>query len=635
MRFATGMNAAPPHLILLSGLGKSGQTANAISAHVRQVSTQFPQMTGRLSPKCKVTREGAVLVSVECPESLRLSKALLRLIPGAGSYYAEQSPEAIKLTLGRYAGGDVEGFERWLDQSLQSQWDLLPRFRGTCIQLSDEARPFPNPRMPLMGSLATASSGGIGGVGVMPTTAKTTTSTTIATGIGGGFSGFGGFGGIGDASSSIPQRNTNLSEFDAASNILASAVGGSLGVTANDNTTMNNSNDAKVSGSSFSAAGGGLGLGFGGSAWGTGANTSFGGVFSTSPVGGGSGQVGAPGSSFSGGSASSALGGANMAAAAQQDTSSVIGGSSGVVGNKPAPPPGPRPIGVPGLTSGLGSMLISNSSNQQQNNQSSSSTAVLAPPSAPRQTSWASIAKSTAAVVPESASPAKQSVAASRPSVGGIPHPQVPKGPPPPSNLRAFHQQTDPSSNAHSTRPGDWYCENCNAHNFASRNACFKCKEMKKNIMPVTTPTSVGSMGGDNTRAFVPPPPLGNPTAAGAKQAHSIGSGDYSNEGEANGYSHHSGDVSSVLRPGDWLCPSCRAHNFASRTACFKCKARKGGVESGSGIRDEHSKRVDSSDGSSDRGGFPMRSGDWLCDNCGAHNFASRGACFKCKKESN
>jgi hypothetical protein len=56
-----------------------------------------------------------------------------------------------------------------------------------------------------------------------------------------------------------------------------------------------------------------------------------------------------------------------------------------------------------------------------------------APPSAPRPTSWASIAKSTAAVVPESAAPAK--AAASRgPPGGAIPQPQVPKGPPPPSN---------------------------------------------------------------------------------------------------------------------------------------------------------------------------------------------------------
>ncbi|RZA09347.1 MAG: hypothetical protein EOO68_00890 [Moraxellaceae bacterium] len=25
------------------------------------------------------------------------------------------------------------------------------------------------------------------------------------------------------------------------------------------------------------------------------------------------------------------------------------------------------------------------------------------------------------------------------------------------------------------------------------------------------------------------------------------------------------------MRTGDWLCPECRAHNFATKTECFKC----------------------------------------------------------------
>ncbi len=24
-------------------------------------------------------------------------------------------------------------------------------------------------------------------------------------------------------------------------------------------------------------------------------------------------------------------------------------------------------------------------------------------------------------------------------------------------------------------------------------------------------------------------------------------------------------------RPGDWDCPACRAHNFKTKTECFKC----------------------------------------------------------------
>ena len=28
-------------------------------------------------------------------------------------------------------------------------------------------------------------------------------------------------------------------------------------------------------------------------------------------------------------------------------------------------------------------------------------------------------------------------------------------------------------------------------------------------------------------------------------------------------------------REGDWDCPSCRNHNYASRTECYKCKTAK------------------------------------------------------------
>ena len=29
------------------------------------------------------------------------------------------------------------------------------------------------------------------------------------------------------------------------------------------------------------------------------------------------------------------------------------------------------------------------------------------------------------------------------------------------------------------------------------------------------------------------------------------------------------------FRAGDWNCPACNAHNFASKTACFRCQAPK------------------------------------------------------------
>jgi hypothetical protein len=59
------------------------------------------------------------------------------------------------------------------------------------------------------------------------------------------------------------------------------------------------------------------------------------------------------------------------------------------------------------------------------------------------------------------------------------------------------------------------------------------------------------------------------------------------------------------LRPGDWLCPGCQAHNFARRDACLRCRRAR-----------------------------PMprlREGDWLCPDCNAHNFARRQRCHQCQ----
>jgi hypothetical protein len=85
------------------------------------------------------------------------------------------------------------------------------------------------------------------------------------------------------------------------------------------------------------------------------------------------------------------------------------------------------------------------------------------------------------------------------------------------------------------------------------------------------------------------------------------------------------GPAGGNFRPGDWICGGCRAHNFASRSACFKCKQRKAGGEGGG------SAPAASGGGSAAPENF--RSGDWMCQSCRAHNFASRAVCFKCSSK--
>ncbi|KAA0064949.1 putative RNA-binding protein C17H9.04c [Cucumis melo var. makuwa] len=83
-----------------------------------------------------------------------------------------------------------------------------------------------------------------------------------------------------------------------------------------------------------------------------------------------------------------------------------------------------------------------------------------------------------------------------------------------------------------------------------------------------------------------------------------------------------------MSRPGDWNCRSCNHLNFQRRDSCQRCgdpRADFGGGSYGGG-------RVGGSSSFGFTTGPDVRPGDWYCTvaNCGAHNFSSRSICFKC-----
>ena len=65
---------------------------------------------------------------------------------------------------------------------------------------------------------------------------------------------------------------------------------------------------------------------------------------------------------------------------------------------------------------------------------------------------------------------------------------------------------------------------------------------------------------------------------------------------------------------GDWMCGVCEHINFKKREACQSCGYPKYGGPDPSTYRYNRTEAL---------------AGDWFC-NCGAHNFASRSNCFRC-----
>jgi len=94
-----------------------------------------------------------------------------------------------------------------------------------------------------------------------------------------------------------------------------------------------------------------------------------------------------------------------------------------------------------------------------------------------------------------------------------------------------------------------------------------------------------------------------------------------------------------AMRPGDWACPSCGNHNYASKMACNKCQIPKGAM-GGMGGMGAYAPMGGKGYGMMKGGASPygkskdasgMRPGDWSCPSCGNHNYADKMACNRCR----
>eukprot|EP00899_Mesostigma_viride_P021392 jgi/Mesvir1/29254/Mv25850-RA.1 len=200
-------------------------------------------------------------------------------------------------------------------------------------------------------------------------------------------------------------------------------------------------------------------------------------------------------------------------------------------------------------------------------------------------------------------------------------------------------------------KPGDWDCSACTHFNFSFRDSCQKCGAPKPGGMGGAGGGFGGggfgggmggnSFGGAGMGAYGGG--MGGMGGMGAMGGMGgmggMGAGGMGGGGMGGGYGGAPGMQN--FRAGDWMCTSpsgCGAHNFASRSTCFKCGFMReaggmGAVGMGGGMGPGGGMGGGFGGGG---GGFGasrnFKPGDWMCtrDGCNVHNFASRSVCYRC-----
>jgi hypothetical protein len=653
------------------------------SPKVRDADHHFP-------PK-RVTQNGCVLLGVDSPDSLRMAVALSQMLPGADAYYATQRPEQQHLTLGRFGGTDAAGFAAWLSESLLGQNALLPTFTGSHVQLSDEARPFSNVPVALTGGAgagATGHGGGFGNGGLgngnglrqggvpLGGFAPVGGGAEFDTPIGGAVGAErpelprGAGGGLVEArkpAAPVPSGNSLSNNSRPRPSPAAIGIAGGVATPAQAQPASYASamkvpvSLAAPIGGSYAAAGGVSGpvaaTGPGPSRETTTAaaqsSEALLEMLQTSCVGAEGVGVICNSASVSGGfvlrpqeqaawtlrlaplvqnlrdvlSSVGALrfcqmidGVANphdwslaiecqpnlargatlemvqdQTICAQIEANAVAASNTGAQVRLVAVAVDQKKIGAPGHNDTGSPVMLCRSEHVVDNGTGLTRVASFAlhlepvsglnsadPPYLSLTFAWLG---------------ARWPLA----SVGDGAEARVANPVPPPMTSGATGNNANPGPR----RPGDWTCVGCAAHNFASRSVCFKCKNGK----PIGVPSGGSRRDGEFGGKPVSFPGSEPSPGAGAQP------------------------VGGSFRPGDWICAGCRAHNFASRGNCFKCKQRKAGAVSEPSAGTEPPAPQAGGGGSLQTASDNFRSGDWLCQNCRAHNFASRGSCFKCSSK--
>ena len=99
------------------------------------------------------------------------------------------------------------------------------------------------------------------------------------------------------------------------------------------------------------------------------------------------------------------------------------------------------------------------------------------------------------------------------------------------------------------------------------------------------------------------------------------------NDGQ-RGQDRRSFDRDVHMKPGDWRCSKCKNHNYANKQYCNRstCNEKKPQGNNNS-YSDNNRGRNDNNRGRNSNDGPNMKPGDWMCPKCKNHNYASKNFC--------
>ncbi|KAI3641031.1 hypothetical protein MIR68_001909 [Amoeboaphelidium protococcarum] len=164
---------------------------------------------------------------------------------------------------------------------------------------------------------------------------------------------------------------------------------------------------------------------------------------------------------------------------------------------------------------------------------------------------------------------------------------------------------------------GDWYCGECNMHNFARRTDCFRCHTLKDDAADTVTVEQQSGDSGDGAPKYSD----GNATINN-KQKYILPQG-------------------AQMKRGDWFCSKsdCRYLNFASRSHCNQCATPKSLMPDEwkcdcgfTNLKFRSTCFQCYADRPADISAPVPKEGEWMCESCNCFNFAKRRECFECGK---